>query len=321
MKLEGYTPELFAENYIKDCEVFGEETTQAIYEEIFSAVCGKKVKLDSFTEALNKSLKKIGGTEIFLETTAYDIRKAKAMSDYQRRYEFSRTLRNSQREYNRTHPVPFAQANYIGHKKNIIAGPGFPNKYMSNDAIETLNNELEQAPQEAIEKIAEIGAAEINAGTNEAAAEIAGEVAGEVANGTADTAQAVANAQIIKTGFLSKIGKFITSLPTKVKTFFGSLQGKSFGEIMKQGMSWLAANPALALKTTGGIALVALLIRALKKKGQLRDYANLARIEARARTLKEDCYDAYEDTKEKEAMRKILEECKTNKRLAEVILG
>ena len=28
-----------------------------------------------------------------------------------------------------------------------------------------------------------------------------------------------------------------------------------------------------------------------------------------------------EDTKEKEAMRKILEECKTNKRLAKVILG
>ena len=91
---------------------------------------------------------------------------------------------------------------------------------------------------------------------------------------------------------------------------------------MHKGMSWLAANPALALKTTGGIALVALLIRALKKRGELNKYKQLAAIEAKTRTLKEDCYDTLaEDTKEKEAMRKVLEECKTNKALAKVILG
>jgi hypothetical protein len=125
-----------------------------------------------------------------------------------------------------------------------------------------------------------------------------------------------------KVGLLTKIGRFITTLPSKVKTFFGSLQGKSFSEIMHKGMSWLAANPALALKTTGGIALVALLIRALKKRGELNKYKQLAAIEAKTRTLKEDCYDTLaEDTKEKEAMRKVLEECKTNKALAKVILG
>ena len=36
MKLEGYTPEIFLENFINDSEVFGEETAKAIYEEIFS---------------------------------------------------------------------------------------------------------------------------------------------------------------------------------------------------------------------------------------------------------------------------------------------
>ena len=53
MKLEGYTPEVFLENFIKDCEVFGEETTQAIYEEVFSAICNKKITLDNFFKNYN----------------------------------------------------------------------------------------------------------------------------------------------------------------------------------------------------------------------------------------------------------------------------
>ena len=110
-------------------------------------------------------------------------------------------------------------------------------------------------------------------------------------------------------------------MPGKVKAFFGGLKGKSFGEIMKQGMGWLKANPMLALKSVGGIALVALLIRALKKRGELNKYKALAAIDKKASTLKEDCYDTFEDTKEKIAMRKVLEECKTNKALAKVILG
>ena len=214
MKLEGYTPELFLENFIEDCAVFGEETAQAIYEEIFSAITGKNVKLGKFVETLEESMNEYLEENTLLETPAFDV-----VKDY---------------------------------KEQIVNSF---NKYVAG------------------------------------------------------------------TGILSKIGSFITSLPGKVKALFGGLKGKSFGEIMKQGMGWLKANPALALKTTGGIALVALLIRALKKRGELNKYKALAAIDEKASTLKEDCYDTFEDTKEKIAMRKVLEECKTNRALAKVILG
>lgn len=283
MRLDNYTPEVFLETYSKDCCVFGEETTQAIYEEIFSAICGKKITLDNFSKGYSSVMK---GEKMLMES-----------------------------------PMPSGMQEAIAnaeHARQVALASGKASGLSLNNIANIINASAEQGglPMADIE-FYKAAKSEILAASDKAAAEAFNSTMEQVA-------QRAANQSVVSTakvGLLSKVGKFITTLPAKVKTFFGSLQGKSFSEIMKKGMSWLAANPALALKTTGGIALVALLIRALKKKGQLRDYANLARIEARARTLKEDCYDTYEDTKEKEAMRKILEECKTNKRLAEVILG
>lgn len=294
MKLEGYTPEIFLENFINDSEVFGEETTKAIYEEIFSTICGKKVKLDCFTEALNESLNKVGDVKVFLETPADD----RYLQDY---------IKST------------AKQHFLGKVKTSQGKLGL--QTVSNQ----LNAALEQAPGSEAEKIARMGLAEINAKSDELAAKAAKEVAEKMASNApaatsavADAAQTVADAQIIKTGFLSKIGKFITSLPLKVKEFFGGLKGKSFSEIMKQGMAWLSANPMLALKTTGGIALVALLIRALKKRGQLNKYKQLQAIYDKGQNLKEDI---EEDTLEGVAMGKIIEECKTNKALNNLIFG
>lgn len=283
MRLDNYTPEVFLETYSKDCCVFGEETTQAIYEEIFSAICDKKITLDNFSKGYSSVMK---GEKMLMES-----------------------------------PMPSGMQEAIAnaeHARQVTLASGKASGLSLNSIANIINASAEQGglPMADIE-FYKAAKSEILAASDKAAAEAFNSTMEQVA-------QRAANQSVVSTakvGLLSKVGKFITTLPAKVKTFFGSLQGKSFSEIMKKGMGWLAANPALALKTTGGIALVALLIRALKKKGQLRDYANLARIEARARTLKEDCYDTYEDTKEKEAMRKILEECKTNKRLAEVILG
>jgi hypothetical protein len=294
MKLEGYTPEIFLENFINDSEVFGEETAKAIYEEIFSTICGKKVKLDCFTKALNESLNKVGDVEVFLETPADD----RYLQDY---------IKTT------------AKQHFLG--KARTSKGNFSLQTVSNQ----LNAALEQAPGSEAERIARMGLAEIDAKSDELAAKAVKEVAAKMASNapvapvaTADAAQTVADAQIIKTGFLSKIGKFITSLPLKVKAFFGGLKGKSFSEIMKQGMAWLSANPMLALKTTGGIALVALLIRALKKRGQLNKYKQLQAIYDRGQSLKEDF---EKDSLEAIAMNKVIEECQTNKALNNLIFG
>lgn len=269
MKLEGYTPEVFLENFIKDCEVFGEDTTQAIYEEIFSALSGKRVKLESFVTELEESLEEEG---ILIESPADD----RAIQDY--------------------------VANMVNQS------------YMSKNAG-ALQNALNmaKAPDGAVAANGRTLLGTIINGSKQEAAKTVGDVSSQLA-----TAQLPHPAG---PGLLSRLGGFISSLPGKVKAFFGGLKGKSFGDIMSKGMAWLQANPVLALKTTGGIALVALLIRALKKRGELNKYKALASIEARANTLKEDCYDTYsEETKEKVAMRKVLEECKTNKALAKIIL-
>lgn len=294
MKLEGYTPEVFLENFIKDCAVFGEETAQAIYEEIFSTICRKKVKLDCFTEALNESLNKVGDVEVFLEAQADN----RYLQDY---------IKST------------AKQHYLGVGRT--SKDNFSLQTVSNQ----LNAALEQAPGSEAERIARMGLAEINAKSDELAAKAAREVAEKMASNApaatsavADAAQTVADAQVIKTGFLSKIGKFITSLPLKVKEFFGGLKGKSFSEIMKQGMAWLQANPMIALKTTGGIALVALLIRALKKRGQLNKYKQLQAIYDRGKALKEDI---EENSLEAIAINKVIEECKTNKSLNNLIFG
>lgn len=298
MKLEGYTPEIFLENFINDSEAFGEETAKAIYEEIFSTICRKKVKLDCFTEALNESLSKVGDVEVFLETPADD----RYLQDYIK---------------------AMAKQHYLGEVRTS------KNNFSLQTVSNQLNAALEQAPGSEAERIARMGIAEISAKSDELAAKAAREVAEKmasnapaatsaVADAASNAAQTVADAQIIKTGFLSKIGKFITSLPLKVKEFFGGLKGKSFSEIMKKGMNWLQENPMLALKTTGGIALVALLIRALKKRGQLNKYKQLQAIYDRGRELKEDI---EEDTQEGVAIGKIIEECKTNKALNNLIFG
>lgn len=208
MKLEGYTPEVFLENFIKDSEVFGVETAQAIYEEIFSVISEKKIKLDGFVKVLEESITEYLGDNTLLETPA----DTRIIQDY--------------------------------------------------------------------------------------------------------VATAASQSSINGAGFLAKISGFLKTLPAKVKSFFGSLQGKSFSEIMKQGMAWLQANPMIALKTTGGIALVALLIRALKKRKELNKYKALQSIYSK--TMNENF---EENSLEAIAINKVIEECKTNKALNDLIFG
>lgn len=279
MKLEGYTPELFLENFIKDCEVFGEDTTQAIYEEIFSAVCGKKVKLGSFVNELNKFNEEVISENNFAPA---NIQSAAASAERARQIALA---------------TEKAEGLGLTSIRNMLAaGKG---NMPAGDA-------------EHLEKLKDM----IYGASDKAAnAAFESEMANQVA---AATSNAVSADNVARTGLLAKIGHFLTTLPGKVKAFFGGLQGKSFGEIMKQGMDWLQANPATALKTTGGIALLAMLIRTLKKRGELNKYKKLQAIYDSGRDLKEGF---EEDSKEEIAMNKIIEECQTNKALNNLIFG
>ena len=284
MILKDYTPEVFLENFLKDSEVFGEETTQAIYEEIFSAICGKKIKLDGLVENINEEIERIN--EETLEEQGMPA-------------EMYRAIANAE------------------HAKTAALASGKVDGFSLTSVANVMNAAAEQGGMPAVDKQHLLNIRKEIYAQGDKAAKEAFETT--MASNTSKVANSVARGA--KIGILAKVRRFITSLPSKVKNFFGGLKGKSFSEIMKQGMGWLKANPALALKTTGGIALVALLIRALKKRGELNKYKNLQAIADRANYLKEDCFDTYEDTQEKEAMRAILKECETNKVLENALFG
>ena len=291
MKLEGYTTEVFLENLKKDSEIFGEETAIAIYEEIFSDLSGKKIKLGGI---LNK-----------IRTLEEEIYNEEMIEEASRREELRAGIAAASKALEAASKAKTAeQAAKIG--------------WQGADAWATASSDVLARSAEAAERAAILktgwqGADAWSLPARSAAAEQAVATAAEAGAGAA---------KFSLSQLFGRVGNFLKKLPERVSNFFGGLKGKSFSEILSQGAGWLKANPMLALKTTGGIALLFMIIRALKKRGELNRYRTLAAIEAKSNMLKEDCYDTIiEDTKEKIAMRKVLEECKTNKALAKVILG
>lgn len=282
MIIEGYTPEVFIENLKKDSEVFGEETAIAIYEEIFSTLSGKKIKLEGILDKVRTLEEEVYNEEVLEETNR--------MAEFQAGVDAASKAIEAAKS-----AKTVEQAARIG--------------WQGADAWATASDAVLKKSAEAAER-----AAVLKAGW-------------QGADHWAVTDQVNRAARIgtakFKLGQLfGSIGNFLKTLPAKVANFFGGLKGKSFGEILSQGAGWLQANPAIALKTTGGIALLFMIIRALKKRGELRKYAALNKIYANQSKLKEDCNDIYsEDTQEKKAMRKIIEECQTNKALNELMFG
>lgn len=107
------------------------------------------------------------------------------------------------------------------------------------------------------------------------------------------------------------IGGFFKKIKGKFKDFFGQFKGKSFGEILKGGVSWLfdPTNLAKVLSTAGGVVLVATIMKGLKKRKKMREY-NRLRNEAANIELSDDIKEAYED---------VLHACNTNKKLGKLM--
>lgn len=114
-----------------------------------------------------------------------------------------------------------------------------------------------------------------------------------------------------------------SKLKDKVVSFFGNLKGKSFSEILNNGLAWLQnpTNLATALGTTGGVVLIGLVLKALKKRKRLKEYRRL-----QALTQKGLMNESFEEELDWEnscvfasAKNKVLKECKTNKILHDAL--
>lgn len=130
--------------------------------------------------------------------------------------------------------------------------------------------------------------------------------------------------KVAGSGLLAKIGAFLKGIPGKIAGLFKGLKDgtTSFGQLFQKGLAWISANPTKALGTAGGTALVFMLIKALRKRGQLKRFQELNRLAQQRAALREDAYDTVlGDTAEKKAMRELLEACKTNRRLEKALFG
>lgn len=287
--------ETFMNNFVKDSKVFGEELTQEIYEDIFSAIVGRKVHLDKIINELDSQ-----------EETS-------TQSGIEPEPEVMVTDDNG-------NPIPFI--------------PG-PETYVINQ-----NGELNSTGKEIaknVEKSIENAGSTASATATTAAASTAAATTAQGAEAAANLAKTpngffksikdkVNNSEYVKnlkqqTWFIN-LKNWFKGLGAKISAFFGKLSGKSFSEIFNHGVAWVKnpANLPTILGTTGGVVLLALIIKTLRRNKQLKNYPALQAYYDRRRQLKEDCYNPYEDeTKQSRALRLVLEECKHNKLLAKAM--
>lgn len=106
---------------------------------------------------------------------------------------------------------------------------------------------------------------------------------------------------------------FFSRLKNKIGGLFGNLKGKSFGEIMKEGLAWFKdpANMSKALGTAGGVVLLGIILRVLKKRKKVKEYNKLHDM-AQDITMNEE-YKYKNNINNAKLL--VLEECKENKKL------
>lgn len=318
MILKDYTPEVFIDNYIKDRSILGEDV-KCIYEEIFSTILNKNIKLDSLEKLISEQ------EDIINENGLDDYANKQITADLSRRAmeaqaskgfnEFAASQAKEAMDAGKKIFSTPAGLDSVGNALNNSLG----SKAITNEKLSSAVKEIMNIPggvgTNTVNSLkSQIGGAEVLSRSLKTATPYVPSSAGmpsDVANKLAGNTGK---------GFLASIGKFLSGLKEKVVSFFGGLKGKSFSEILGNGVSWIKnpANLPAILGTTGGVVLLAMIIKALKKKGELNKYKNLQAVASQQNALKEDI-DSSEG-KQRDAFAKVLDECENNIQMRKLIL-
>lgn len=115
-------------------------------------------------------------------------------------------------------------------------------------------------------------------------------------------------------GLLMKFGK-------KVSDFFGKLNIANFKNLLTKGVRYVSnpANLPTVLGSTGGIVLLMLIIKSLRKRKLLNNFPHLMKAEKKIKQLNR--FNEEDDFEFEQAKAQIMLECKTNKKLKKLILG
>lgn len=274
----------FIENYIDDYMTFGEDT-KYIYEEIFSTVFEKKLDFSTLDKLINEEIDVISEAPFADQRIADSVFK-KIVADNNLKLIGNQTG-------NALNPVQqFAAAM---KNKEIATNIGkFEIGNLSGNALSA----VEQAAKAAEHAVAN----------------------GQALTGTGRLAQEiVANQNNV--GFFGKLINGLKNATLKVKDFFGKLKGKSFTEIMNNGVAWIQANPVMAISSVGGIVMLALIIKALRKRKRLNKYKKLEQLYNQSLQQNPFKNDLVKEDLQKDAVVKIFNECKHNYKLDNLITG
>lgn len=123
-----------------------------------------------------------------------------------------------------------------------------------------------------------------------------------------------------KLGFWTRLKNGFSGILDKV-----NFKGRSLKDILAGGLGWLKnpANLSKILTTAGGVALVTIIMRALKKRKRMKEYRQLQQ-------AKENLSEGYEDefswgtpggSDFAKAKNELTKECETNKALHDIVYG
>lgn|SRR5574344_927636 len=252
----------FVENYVKDHEKFGEDTKD-IYSDIFSEIAGERVDFGDF----ENSLVEANIIDDMSSKINSDISKINAGKDLSDSINGSnKALLGNMIQYGnifgKNSEANAKAADAFGKKLGAqmfggdITAPKFVSDSMKRNAVD---------PMKDFQSISD-KTVYFNGSAPDSALKIAKD---------ADSMNPAGNA-----GIIDKIKGFFSSSFSKIKEFFTVGKGKSVGDILGRGLKWMTdpANTKTIIGSVGGIIALGLVIRALKKRNQLKKYDQLNRI-------------------------------------------
>lgn len=292
--MSNYTTEQFINNYIKDRNVFGEET-QYIYNDILGMLnedfTSMKLPLKYLDELVGKIGEKSGET---LNTLQKGLKAAGE--------EGLNSLNNV------SNGLKAASEKGLDSLNNILNGLKAPSE---NGFVTKMISPEESVANKMRDVIKNSNNQSIPA---EAEAELNNNVLSNIFSSVKDK------------GILNSITSWFSGIENKIKNVFGGLASGNltFSQLIGKGLAWVTnpVNMPRVLKTSGGIVLLALIIKSLKKRHALNKYKNLqelANIQKREISNKNSLKEEFLLSEHEVALRDVLNECETNKRLHSIM--
>ena len=241
-------------NYINDKAVFG-EATKGIYEDVYSDIIGEDVSFDEVEECLNEA----DYEPILGATKKYGMSDGSDPTEHLKNLDvYSRAVKNGVN----ADPLTYSFKN------------GIDKIFDNNSNKKIMNVVLPKAEdKDSIKPFGIDPSKTLNISNKDNVKMLAGDIDTSSVNFSGST---TANSET-KKGIFDMLKGFAASLASKIKNALTGSKEGTFKYWLSKGFNYIVdpANLPKVLGTTGGLILVGILIKALRKRNQLNKYKQL----------------------------------------------